>query len=51
VGGRFANVIGFVRIVKVVLNEVNCRPVDMTTDANNVRRRLDGFCARYLKLY
>ena len=48
---RFANVVGFVKVAKVVLSEVNFRPVDTATDANNVKRRLDGFYARYLKPY
>ncbi len=50
-GGRFTNVAGLVKVAKVVFDEVNCRPVDTTTDVNNVRRRLDRFCARYLRPY
>ncbi len=50
-GGRFANVVGLIKVVKVVLREVNYRPVDTATGANNVKRRLDGFCTRHLRPY
>ena len=50
-GGRFINVAGLVKMAKVVFNEVNCKPVDIATDVNNVGRRLDRFYAKYLKLY